>query len=229
MEENIFDTEIGKKILALTKASFRVSDLISDLIFREKIKHQILTVFEKSLFIHGQKNFIQNLEKNYSELLKEIDTLDHYFYLGGHLGLVKEEYLKSLRNGFLVFKSHIVLLNNNTNDTNKNTRITRIIETEFSSGDSVSNDERIDVQRQKISDVGYRINGGAEKQSDLTAKQKKILEKFEMKDTLRLSEIMEIFPDVSERTVRNELSFLVNLGKITRSGIGSGSFYRILK
>lgn len=197
--DNIFNTEMGRKILALTKASFKVSDLISDLVLREKIKHQVLEVYKTFLIDSGNQSF--------SALLKEIDMLEHYFYLGGHLNLVKEEHLKQLQNGFLVFKSHIVLLNNNTNDTNKNTRMTRIVETEFP----------------LVENVGSSVS------NNLNAKQKKIMEKFENKDTLRLSEIMEIFPNVSERTVRNELSFLVNLGKITRSGVGSGSFYRIVK
>ena len=186
----IFDTELGRKILALTKASFKVSDLISDLIFREKIKHQILEVYKT--FSSG---------KNHSELLKEIDILNHYFYLGGHLNLIKEEHLKQLRNGFLVFKSHIILLNNNTNDANKNTRMTRIAETELPNGESVS---------------------------ELNAKQKKIMEKFSVKNILKLAEILELFPDVSERTIRSELNSLIGLGKITRDGQGNGSFYKLI-
>ncbi len=186
--EDFFDNELGRKILALTKASFKVSDLIPDLVLREKIKHQILAVY---------KNFF---EKNHSELLKEIDILDHYFYLGGHLNLIKEEHLKQLRNGFLVFKSHIILLNNNMNDTNKNTRMTRI-------EDNMPN---------------HQVD-------DLNSKQKKIMEKFGSKDTLKLSEILEIFPDVSERTIRDELTFLIGLGKLTRDGRGNGSFYKIIQ
>ena len=188
--DNVFNTEIGRKILALTKASFKVSDLIPDLVLREKVKNQILIVYKKFA------------EKNHPELLKEIDVLDHYIYLGGHLNLIKEEHLKQLRNGFLVFKSHIVLLNNNTNDTNENTRMTRISETEFPLGNSVS---------------------------ELNDKQKKILEKFEIKGTLKLAEILSFFQGVSERTIRNELSSLINLGKITRNGRGNGSFYTLLQ
>src|SRR3989344_3019851 len=151
--EDIFNSEIGRKILALTKASFKVSDLISDLVLREKIKHQVLDVYKTFL--------IFNAEKNHSKLLREIDILDHYFYLGGHLNLIKEEHLKQLRNGFLVFKSHIILaMNNNTNDTNKNMRMTRIMETEFPFGNSVSKSVE-----------------------SLNAKQKKILEKFSEKNT----------------------------------------------
>ncbi|KKU75378.1 MAG: hypothetical protein UY02_C0053G0002 [Candidatus Giovannonibacteria bacterium GW2011_GWB1_47_6b] len=92
--EDIFDSELGRKILALTKASFKVSDLISDLVLREKIKHQVIEIYKTFLIDSGNQSF--------SELLKEIDILDHYFYLGGHLNLIKEEHLKQLRNGFLV-------------------------------------------------------------------------------------------------------------------------------
>ena len=200
MEENIFNldntfnTEIGRKILALTKAGFKVSDLITDLVLREKIKSQILVAYKK---------FIEN---DHSELLKEIDVLEHYFYLGGHLNVIKEEHVRQLRNGFLVFKSHILLLNNNMNGVSKNARITRIMETEFPLGSSAPKSAEI-----------------------LTEKQKKILQKFESKDNLKLAEILELFSDVSERTIRNELASLINLGKITRNGKGNGSFYKLLK
>jgi len=98
MEEEIFNTELGRKILALVKASFKVSDLIPDLFLREKIKIQILNVY---------KNFF---EKKYSDLLKEIDVLDNFFFLAGQMNFVKDNHLRVLRNGFLVFKSRIVLV-----------------------------------------------------------------------------------------------------------------------
>lgn len=199
MEEDILNAEMGRKILALTKASFKVSDLIPDLVLREKIKHQVLEVYKTFL--------VDSRNQSFSALLKEINILERYFYFGGHLNLVKEEHLKQLQNGFLVFKSHIVLLSNN--NMNKNMQMTQI-ETNDSENQLYASDE------------DFREN-------ELSRKQKKILEKFEIKDTLRLSEIMETFSNVSERTVRNELSALVNLGKITRSGMGSGSFYKIVK
>lgn len=210
MEESfnsIFDTEIGKKILALTKASFKVSDLIPDLVLREKIKHQILEVYKIFLIDFGNQSF--------SALLKEIDILEHYFYLGGHLNLVKEGHLKQLQNGFLVFKSHIVLAMNqksqlSTSDVDNLTGL----------------DEEInDVRRRQEFPSGNSVS----KSENLNAKQKKILEKFEIKNTLKLSEILELFPDFSERTVRNELFDLITLGKITRSGVGGSSFYKLEK
>src|SRR3989338_11527555 len=111
--EDFFDNELGRKILALTKASFKVSDLISDLVLREKIKHQVLEVY---------KTFLID-SKNQSLLLREIDILDHYFYLGGHLNLIKEEHLKQLRNGFLVFKSHIILAMNKGDKSDNDSQI----------------------------------------------------------------------------------------------------------
>ena len=95
--EDFFDNELGRKILALIKASFKVSDLISDMALRDKIKHQVLSIYK--IFF----------EKKYSELLKELDILDSFFFLAGHLNLAKEEHVKTLRNGFLVFKSQIIL------------------------------------------------------------------------------------------------------------------------
>lgn len=179
--------------MALTKASFRVSDLIPDLVLREKIKHQVLDVYKTFL--------VFNAGKNYSGLLKEIDTLDNYFYLGGHLNLIKEEHLKQLRNGFLVFKSHVILAISESNKTRVDSR-----PVPFSEGDPQ-----------------------AERAENLNARQKKIVEKFQNKKTLKLSELMDFFPDVSERTIRNELTSLIGLGRITRDGWGNSSFYKIMR
>ena len=210
--EDFFDSELGRKILALTKASFKVSDLIPDLVLREKIKHQVLEVYKTfSIF---------NTEKNHSELLKEIDILNHYFYLGGHLNLIKEEHLKQLRNGFLVFKSHIILAMNENGKSDIDSRIVPVVSLR-------------DISRplRRSSSEARRETDDRQKEGhfeSLNAKQKKILEKFSEKNTLKLSEIMEFFPDVSERTIRNELTFLIGLGKITRDGRGNGSFYKLL-
>jgi len=192
--DDIFNTELGRKILALTKASFKVSDLISDLVFRGKIKEQVIEVYKTFLMF--------NAEKNHGELLKEINVLDHYFYLGGHLNLIKEEYLKQLQNGFLVFKSHIILAMNENDKSDTGSH-----------------------KGARLSDERELASGG----ESLNAKQKKIMEKFSSKDTLKLAEILELFPDISERTIRNELTFLIGLGEITRDGRGNGSFYRLLK
>lgn len=190
--EDFFDNEMGKKLLALAKASFKVSDLISDMALREKIKHQILSVYR--IFF----------EKKYSELLKELDVLDSFFFLAGHLNLAKEEHVKSLRNGFLVFKSQIVLANHDAlkhpaNWTEKNK--------------AVENKEK---------------STGA-KPAKLDDRQEKIMKQFQNKETLKLAEILDLFPNVSEKTVRNELNSLIGLKKITRSGKGNGSFYQMFR
>jgi len=184
--EDIFNTELGKKFLALTKAGFKVSDLIPDLVLREKIKSQILNVY--GIF----------LEKKYSDLLKEIDVLDNFFFLAGQLNFVKDNHLRVLRNGFLVFKCRIVLALNEAPKT---------------SVDSIPA-----VKKEAV-----------KPEMKLSERQRKILEKFQNKETLKLAEILELFPGVSEKTVRNELSSLIGLKKITRTGQGNGSFYQIIR
>ena len=205
MEEDIFNTEFGRKFLALIKASFRVSDLISDLVMREKIKLQILNVY---------KIFFSALSgKNYAELLKEIDVLDNFFFLAGELNLIKTEHVRALRNGFLVFESRIILMLN---------------EPPKAFGGSAPAPVAKIAKKEAIKSA-----------PELSARQKKILEKFsakggsatggQNKETLKLAEILDLFPGVSEKTVRNELSSLISLKKITRSGQGNGSFYQMFR
>ena len=188
MEEDIFNTELGKKFLALVKASFKVADLIPDLVLREKIKIQILDVYKN--FFSARGGSASGGE--YSDLLKEISVLDGFFFLAGQLNFVKDNHLRILRNGFLVFKSRIVLM---LNESPKKEAVKPEV---------------------KLSE-----------RPAYTGRQEKILEKFQSKEMLKLAEILDLFPGVSEKTIRNELSSLIGLKKITRSGQGNGSFYQI--
>jgi len=189
MESGELDKEIYKKILALAKAGFKVSDLISDLVLREKIKSQILDVYK--IFT----------EKNYRGLLKEIDVLDSYFVLGGHLGLIKEEHCRALRNGFLIFKSRIVLLVN----------------------------EPPKAAPSEKKEIAQKPETTLSDQPVYTGRQEKIMQYFQEHREVRLAEILELFPSVSEKTIRNELASLISLKKITRSGNGNSSFYKMLR
>ena len=189
MEEGIFNTEIGKKFLALIKASLKVSDLIPDLVLRGRIKTQVLDVYK--IFT----------EKNYRGLLKEIDVLDGYIFLGGHLNLIKEEHCRALRNGFLIFKSRIVLL------VNEPQKITPV--------------EKKETIKKPESELTER--------PAYTGRQEKIMNYFQEHKQVKLAEILGLFPDVSEKTVRNELTLLKDLKKITRSGNGNSSFYKMLR
>jgi hypothetical protein len=189
MEDAIFNTELGKKFLALIKASLKVSDLIPDLVLRGKIKSQILDVYK--IFI----------EKNFRGLLKEIDVLDGYLFLAGHLNLIKEEHCWALRSGFLIFKSRIVLL------VSEQPKVVPI-----------EKKETIKKPEMAISE-----------QLTYTGRQEKIMEYFQEHKQVKLAEILNLFPDISEKTVRNELASLIDLKKITRSGQGSGSFYKIVR
>lgn len=161
--------------MALVKAVFKVSDLIPDLIIREKIKKQNLTVYS---------NFV---EKKHSDLVKNIDILRGFLFLAGQMNLMKEEHLKALENGFLVFKSYIIAA-------------------------PVAKKEPV-KQAQEI---------------ELTERQEKIMKYFQEHGQAKLSELLEFLPDFSERTIRNDLSVLIGLRQVKRSGAGNGSFYESL-
>ena len=183
MEEGIFNTDIGKKFLALVKAGLKVSDLIPDLALRGKIKMQILDVYK--IFI----------EKNYRGLLKEIDVLDGHLFLAGYLNLIREEHCRALRNGFLIFKSRIVLM---ASEPPK----------------AAPSEKKEPVKKPE---------------TELSERQEKIMRYFQEHNEAKLAEILNLFPSVSEKTVRNELASLISLKKITRSGNGNSSFYKMLR
>lgn len=193
MEENIFNSELGKKILALTKASFKVSDLISDQVFREKIKHQVLEVYKKF--------FSYSKEKNYIELLKEIEALDSLFHLARHLNFAQEDHVKSLRNGFLVFKSYIVLANHDAS---------RYLN-DFEKNDKIENSSVAPAFAKAMADKKT-----TESEEGLNERQEKIMKHFRDKKTVKFTELSKFFPHISEKTVRNDLSYLIEAGKLKR-------------
>lgn len=197
MEEDIFNTELGRKFLTLIKAGFRVSDLIPDLFLREKIKTQILNVYRIFSISSVSSGFSGEKEK-YSDLLKEMDVLENFFFFAGQLGFVKNEYFRVLKNGFSVFKSMVILSLN---------ELPKIVA------------EKTPVIKKAV----------VKSEAKLNERQEKILEKFKEKEILKLAEIVNLFPNISEKTVRNELKLLIDLKKITRSGNGSGSFYQIMR
>ena len=62
-----------------------------------------------------------------------------------------------------------------------------------------------------------------------TGRQEKIMKYFQEHKQVKLAELLGLFPGVSEKTVRNELVSLIGLKKITRSGNGGSSFYKLVR
>lgn len=281
MEENIFSSELGKKVLALVKAGFKVSDLIPDLVLREKIKRQVLEIHRNFSSAGGGQG------KNYAALINEIDALDHLFYLAGHLDLAKEEHIRTLRNGFLVFKSHLVLanpalqLNGGTGQPAEvpvvfpaiekidgegmvkgqlrteirewrrgyekvktypmgehydcmmvmedADRIFKNIEKLFGSGLEIAAPALASFRREPERSEPIKSAGIAKNFNEKSGgRQEKLMARFAGGQDVRLGDLVKLFPDISEKTVRNDLAGLIAERKITRQGRGSGSFYRLL-
>ena len=175
MGTDIFNTDSGRKFLALIKAVFKVSDLIPDLVIREKIKKQNLKVYENFISSFGE-------EKQCADLIKNIDTLRGFLFLAGQMKLIKDEHFKALENGFLFFKPRISI-----------------------------------------------APAPAAAKIELTERQEKIMKYFQEHGQAKLAELLEFLPNFSERTIRNELSVLIGLRRIKRSGAGNGSFYEMFQ
>ena len=192
---------LGDKILALTKAGFKVSDLIPDILLREKIKSQTLNVYK--LFFSAKDG------KNYPDLLKELDILDSFLFLAGQLDFIKEDHLKTLRNGFLVFKSHIVLA---LNESPKNTNFTL---PKINNVSQISTEKKQEKKEKPITE------------KSLNDRQEKIVKYIQEKKETSLANLIKLFPDLSDKTVRNDLSFLVKSGKVDR--LGKGNYHLVRK
>lgn len=192
MEEGLLNTEMGKKILALTKAGFKVSDLISDHIFREKIKSQILAVYETFL------------QKNNQKLLGEIDMLGNLFVLGNHLDLVKSDHLNHLKNGFLVFKSQIILMMNE-----------QVIHHPIRNPVGRPPASPVLSEPKKL-DVKIRKN-----EKKLSERQISIMSHLAKHSEVGWEGLEKFFPDLSRRTVVYDLKELIAMGKIKRTGRGT--------
>lgn len=208
-QEYIFNTELGQKLLVLTRAGFVISNHINDLILRDKIKEKILDIYEA--YGSGRRT---------AELLGKIETLDNLLHLSGHLGAANDEHIKKLRNGYLVFKSHIVLTQQMKTSS------------DVESGLSYTEQKTISVSDDLTS---IKESG---KRSDMIASpvRAKISERYDHilnfirnnNGKAQLSQVMGLFPKLSEKSIRNDLAQLCVDGKLKRVGWGQTSFYQII-
>ncbi|OGD32864.1 hypothetical protein A2833_03350 [Candidatus Azambacteria bacterium RIFCSPHIGHO2_01_FULL_44_55] len=210
-QEYIFNTELGQKLLVLTRAGFAISNQINDLIMRDKIKGKVLDIYEA----YGGG-------KRAGEILREIETLDNLLYLSGHLGVAKEEHIKKLRNGYLVLKSHVVL-----------TQQARPVFDLPPLRSSESNN----IESKTFGPDAPASKKDLPKRSDMIAlpirakiseRHNKVLDFIKNNDgKAQLSQLISLFPKLSEKSIRNDLAQLCADGKLKRIGWGQTSFYQL--
>lgn len=74
----------------------------------------------------------------------------------------------------------------------------------------------------------YDINTGQEVDSAMPSeRQERILRMIRQHPRIQMRQIQEELTDVTSRTLRRDLESLVQQGKITRVGRGTGTFYRV--
>lgn len=195
--------EIGH-IKVLTAAVFRVTGAFNHSeILRNKIQ-------EKALDIFSQCN------PHFNEaIIKDINILKNFLRLARDLELTKKincealirEYDKLISNFFVQGGSAV--------------------------GGKFSNDKKNQNFQIFNSQNANRGRGGETMGDppnrrvsvDLTGRQEQILNLFRSKNELRLREISKNFPNITSRTIRNDLNALIINGRLRRDGMGSGSVY----
>lgn len=206
MENPVFSTELGKKLLMLTKAGFVISNLLNDLVIREKVKGKILAIYE---------TYSNNRESQV--LIEEISALDNLLHLSSHLKLAGDNHIEKLRNGYLVFKSHIVL---NSYQPKTETVISQEI---------VNARKPAESQIKGALSNNKSVSSAVLRNSRINERYEKVLNFIKGNNNrAQFSQLMSLFPGLSEKSLRNDLTFLCSRGKLKRIGWGPTSYYIIV-
>lgn len=234
------ENEKWKKTLDLTHAVWRVADLCVDNdILKNKIKEL------SSEILSGYTVYVSECDDAMEKkILKETDSLIALLSLAQKTNYIKEINFLILKNEYKKIKFYL-RAGMESRELGKNSKqsvtATDIQWQEEAPKKSVINRDVIKTVKEKTADenkVKPIINQSAKNASEkipannLNDRQEVLLKLFQNKkdSQVRLKDIMQSFPNFTDRTIRNDLRLLCESGVLGRSdGRGQGSFYYLIR
>lgn len=233
------ENEKWKKTLDLTHAVWRVVDLcVENDILKNKIKElssEILSSYTVYVSEHEE-----NIEQ---KILRDIDSLIALLSLAQKTNYIKEINFLILKNEYKKIKFYLRSSMDSKELTAQQERKHTIEvpqENKVSQKTAVSDNIEKPAQgkisdENKIKNNHPRIEIADERKvtiDNLNHRQEMLLKLFQnRKDSqVRLKDIMQSFPDFTDRTIRNDLKILCEIKALARSnGRGQGSFYYLIR
>lgn len=185
-------------------------------------------------------NFAESIEEQGLKLLKcatacdydgvelASESIQYFLILGNNANLIHQDTVEIVLKEIGVFNSAITELRNSANVMNIN------LDGIFSQAlPAARENEAEEVEEEQVETIvevpeepPQEDSARPEKESEV--RQSLILDKIRQNENCRMREIQELFPDVSERTIRYHLQNLVERGLVERIGnSGPATHYRI--
>lgn len=194
---------LSQKAHDISFAVFRVATLIKNTKLRKELENAAI-----ELVVRYEE--VANPALAHSATV--IDVLDRLVSLAESVKEMKEINAQVLRRELEGFHAAII------NHFSESKRQDVDLSSDFQIPALKSNNENQVLEN--TADEATEIAGGP-----LTERQTAILEKVREIPFCRLRNLMEIFPDISERTIRNEIAVLIQNELIKRVGLGGPNSY----
>lgn len=204
--------ESCQRLLELTQATWRVADLAIE---NEMLKNKV-------------KQIAMDILAQYPNFLDDVAASDFYRNINSQIALLSLAQRLSNSQGinFLVLKSEYKKINRNLPAiTSKPVNTIK---------------EEVKTEREVPSTPPVKVNLSVVKNNtvqtttpqDLNIRQAKIIQIFKKQktDKIQLKDVIRFFPDLTDRTIRNDLKSLCDKKIVLRIGnYGPSSFYKLAK
>ena len=233
------ENEKWKKTLDLTHAVWRVVDLcVENDILKNKIKELSSEVL--SSYTVYVSEYEENIEQ---KILRDVDSLIALLSLAQKTNYIKEINFLILKNEYKKIKFYLRSSMDSkelTAQQEKKPTVASSQENTISKNPVAGNHIKNPAQEKVLDEnkIGHShspVKITDEKKvtvANLNNRQEMLLKLFQnRKDSqVRLKDIMQSFPDFTDRTIRNDLKILCEIKALARSnGRGQGSFYYLIR
>lgn len=216
------ENEKWKKTLDLTHAVWRVADLcVENDILKNKIKEL------SSGILSSYTVYVSEYEENIEQkILRDVDSLIALLSLAQKTNYIKEINFLILKNEYKKIKFYLRSSMDSKELTAQQERKPAVAasqENKVSQKSVIGNHIEKPMQENALGKVTS---------TNLNHRQEMLLKLFQnRKDSqVRLKDIMQSFPDFTDRTIRNDLKTLCEIKALARSnGRGQGSFYYLIR
>lgn len=187
--------------IELTNKLYRLTLLFPK---KEALRHKIRGIADEILIdlvliLEGEpkdkREAAFNVERN-------IEILDVLFELAKKQDWVLRREIEEIREEYLVIKREVEEFNDLSRKELK--------------------DEKIQVEEEKKLP---EVKEEPKEEAQLNKRQEDIIKYIEKSDQVQVKDIQEVFPKVTKRTLRRDLSVLLEKGLVERFGKGNGTYY----
>jgi hypothetical protein len=207
--------------IQLTLGLYRVTEMLSD---KEPLRYKIRESANKILADMASTGFDVCLTDQDS-IIKEISILSAYFDIAQDQEWINKKNFLVLKQGYINLKEAIFTAQAFKKPQIQAPKQTQVIESrsapeEYNSYAQIQEKPKVSQQKASPKPVKTQENGYPDRKGE-------IYDIVSKKGPLRLISMLQYFPNVSKRTIRRDLGYLIKKGAISRYDEGKLTFYKL--